>query len=317
MLQRNSSTLESARSLKRELLGQIRPPHIVAAAAPSFGEAVAAAYVGRLQNVVGVGYGVKITDGQIVPNETAVRVYVRKKVPVKDISINYWASQRIPKFVNGAPTDVIEVGDVSAGAVTRTYIPTTECGVSAAHVNVTAGTLGCLVKDSKTGDEYILSCNHIFANCNSASLNDDILQASPNDLGPASNPLGKLAKFKPIDFNQGAVNHIDAAISSICKPTRAVTPSIMAFGKLTLPHTTGFAPSEVLKYGRTTGPTEGQLVDVAADISITYTSNQSSADFEDQLAIQDGPSALSANAGIRVHWCSRKCRDGRSVFCLR
>lgn len=56
------------------------------------------------------------------------------------------------------------------------------CGVSVGHPQITAGTLGCLVRNAK-GQLFILSNNHVLSNSNSAQLGEPILQPAPSDGG--------------------------------------------------------------------------------------------------------------------------------------
>ncbi len=114
------------------------------------------------KNIIGIGIGPKIVNNSIESPE-AVRIYVRVKIPRAELESN----EIIPKKFGNLPTDIVEVGDVKAFPVTKTWDrqkknrPTTSCGVSVGHPNITAGTLGCLVE--KDNEQYILSNNHVLA----------------------------------------------------------------------------------------------------------------------------------------------------------
>jgi len=145
-------------------------------------------YLSEQYNIIGLGFGAKITEGNIVPDEEAVRVYVREKVSLSSLS-----RDAVPLWVAGMPTDVIPIGDLVAAA------RPTACGVSIGHHAITAGTLGCLVR--KNGDEngyYILSNNHVLADCDRASIGDLILEPGPDDGGRIDNPIAELSDFEPI-----------------------------------------------------------------------------------------------------------------------
>jgi hypothetical protein len=73
--------------------------------------------------------------------------------------------------------------------------------VSIGHHDITAGTLGCLVK--KDGQAMILSNNHVLANSNDAQIGDAILQPGPHDGGrdPADR-IATLTDFVPISFTE-------------------------------------------------------------------------------------------------------------------
>jgi len=148
------------------------------------------------KNVVGIGVGYKVKDG-VLTDELAVIVNVKKKVDKSSLS----KSDLVPKEVDGVKTDVFEIGEVKALDVTDPklrYRPALG-GVSIGHKNITAGTLGCVVK--KDGEKYILSNNHVLANSNNASIGDAILQPGPYDGGTEANDkIAELSNFVPIDF---------------------------------------------------------------------------------------------------------------------
>lgn len=78
-------------------------------------------------------------------------------------------------------------------------------GVSIAHIDVSAGTLGCLVQ--KNGTIYILSNNHVLANSNEASEGDPILQPGPHDSGNhPEDSIARLSEFVPIVFENSNGN---------------------------------------------------------------------------------------------------------------
>lgn len=67
-------------------------------------------------------------------------------------------SEQIPSEINGKTTDVIPVYDLSALA------RPVECGASIGHFEITAGTLGCLVKKNGGPDDerFILLTGAIY-----------------------------------------------------------------------------------------------------------------------------------------------------------
>src|SRR5713226_6592942 len=85
---------------KKEAAGRFLP-------APAVAQAVAMLAVSAdpKDNVVGVGVGRKITNGQ--PTDTnAVRIYVAHKIAKEAIS----DSMMLPQTIDGVPTDVVETG---------------------------------------------------------------------------------------------------------------------------------------------------------------------------------------------------------------
>jgi delta-aminolevulinic acid dehydratase/porphobilinogen synthase len=66
------------------------------------------------------------------------------------------------------------------------------------HFNITAGTLGCLVKKTAVDDDeiFILSNNHVLADSNQAQIGNDIIE--PSKLDGGTDPIAKLTDFKTI-----------------------------------------------------------------------------------------------------------------------
>lgn len=222
---------------------------------------------------VGWGFGAKSVGGTIADGQLAVRAYVRAKRPRKELS----AVETIPDSINGMPTDVVTVGDLVAQA------RPTLCGVSIGHPAVTAGTLGCLVRRCGAGNDstYILSNNHVMANCNEAQEDDAILEPALLDGGDPDDPIATLAEFEPLHFG-GPVNLFDAAIARVLDPAE-VDPRILAIGAVGSPTLPPALYQSVRKRGRTTLHTLGAILDVSADVRVRYDTRF--AFFEDQIAI--------------------------------
>jgi hypothetical protein len=231
-------------------------------------------------NIVGVGYGVKIS-GDTVVDDLALRVYVRSKLPKSQIPND----EQVPQEINGKLTDIIPVYDLSALA------RPVECGSSVGHFNITAGTLGCLVK--KTADDqeiFILSNNHVLADSNQANRGDDIIE--PGQLDGGSVPIAQLTDFEIISLDDKP-NFIDAAIAKVINKTD-VKSSILTIGNIQQSPMTSALYQSVRKHGRTTGHTVGIIMDIAADVKVRFGSKI--ANFEDQLAIQ-GINGLFSQGG--------------------
>lgn len=144
-------------------------------------------------------------------------------------------------------------------------------GVSTGHPDVTAGTIGCRVKDI-AGNIYALSNNHVYANSNNASIGDNVLQPGSADGGSdPADAIGTLAAYVEIDFS-GEDNYIDAAIALCSEATLDnATPEGDGYG---IPNSDVFT-GEVLglavqKYGRTTGLTKGSVSEVNATVNVGY-----------------------------------------------
>jgi hypothetical protein len=141
-------------------------------------------------NVVGVGVGYKESNG-VVTDDVALVVLVEQKKPLAALD----EQALIPREIDGMRTDVLEVGYLRANAGGRErYRPLIPSGVSIGHYKVTAGTLGTVVKDRKTGELFLLSNNHVLANSNDAMIGDAILQPAAMDGG--QNPADVVARLE-------------------------------------------------------------------------------------------------------------------------
>ncbi|MDZ4698545.1 MAG: hypothetical protein SH809_02460, partial [Rhodothermales bacterium] len=149
-------------------------------------------------NVVAVGVGYKVTDGKRT-NTLSIVCSVVKKVRSSELA----PEDRIPPAVDDIPTDVVETGVIRAFADRTARYRPSPGGCSIGHVEITAGTLGCLVR--KNGQTYILSNNHVLANSNAARVGDPILQPGPIDGGRfPQDQIATLAQFIPISFPGGS-----------------------------------------------------------------------------------------------------------------
>ena len=281
----NAATLELARDAKSELAARLFPRHARSArstASVSMAGSAGIAPGDRMspaippyQNVVGLGFGVKESGGGIGAAES-VRVYVRRKRNERDLT----ASEKVPAEISGIPTDVIPVGDVVAQAI---GVRPVACGVSIGHFLITAGTLGCVVKPiGAAGPAFILSNNHVLANENQALPNDSILEPGRRDGGAAFPPIAKFSRAEPLSFGPLVGNWIDAAIAEIIKPAD-VDPRIFGIGAIDPRPLAATKLQSVRKTGRTTGPTFGSVIDLSADLWVSYLRGE--AWFQDQIAI--------------------------------
>jgi hypothetical protein len=262
------------------------------------------------ENVIATGIGYKVTGGQRTPTP-AIVCSVTRKVPAASLA----AAALVPRTIDGSETDVIETGRIRAlQAPTGRFRPAPG-GVSIGHRDITAGTLGCLVR--KGGETFILSNNHVIANSNDAQLGDAILQPGPVDGGTiATDHIASLESFVPIGFlapeppstcgfagavigllNAGCraigsqtryrtvsiqqtTNLVDAAIGRPLDPGD-VKDEILGIGTIqgTVPGALGL---RVKKSGRTTGLTTGEILQVDVTVDVQYGAGQV-ARFTDQL----------------------------------
>jgi hypothetical protein len=239
--------------------------------------ATAAAQPGALgiDNIRGVGVGIR-SVGDSYTDELAVKVYVAEKAPLSRLDSAF----AIPPQVNGYPTDVEPIGEVTALTYKARYPRPVPCGVSCGHIRITAGTIGCLAV-LNNNRLCILSNNHVLANENNARQGDPIVQPGPIDGGrmPAD-CIGVLERFVPINFP--GPNLVDAAAA--WTSFRLVKPQHVTYRMNPKP----LAPSLlrwVMKNGRTTQRTMGYITGVHVN-SLRVRYGTGIALFNDQIIIR-------------------------------
>lgn len=259
-----------------------------AAPRPEF--AALAATTAHEHNIVGVGIGPKIRKGKTTAT-MSIRFYVEKKVAPEAVS----RADKLPAKIRGIPTDVVETGRLFAQVpIAQQRLRPAKGGCSVgfqATSFVMAGTLGCLVTDGTS--RFILSNNHVLANENALPLKSPIFQPGLLDGGVApADRIARLERFVRIR-KLPADNHVDAAIAVLDSPRIAsplILPNVGALGSATpVPATIGML---VHKHGRTTGYTRGHVIDVSADVNITY--DFGAARFVDQMVIVGDAGSFSA-----------------------
>jgi len=252
-------------------------------------------------NLVGVGFGVKWSDGQPT-GKPAVLALVSQKVDLDDLL----PEDIIPKKVNDMPTDVLAIGEpfadqaepieVGIEALARRARPAAG-GYSVGHFRITAGTIGTCVYDqlgtplNPSGvprHYYILSNNHVLADSNNGHPGDHILQPGPFDGGvDPSDRIAVLSRFIPITFDPPVArnlhrNLVDAAVAE--GQFHDLKREIHWVGHLRgwLPRGQVTVGTRLQKTGRTTNYTTGTITAVGATIDVNY-GNGRVARFRDQI----------------------------------
>lgn len=269
-------------------------------------------------NVTFVGEGYKNDT-----RERAIVCGVTRKVPEGSIR----KRDRIPKHVRGRRTDVVETGVIRALRTSR-HRPAPG-GVSIGHHAITAGTLGCVMRDGQ-GRRVILSNNHVLANSNDAEIGDSIYQPGPHDGGTSSDRIARLEDFVAIAFQgeapsdcpvgdlftkavnaaakmlgsrtriravraQDEENLVDAAVAL---PVGAdlVLDTVIDLGKPDAVRDAALG-DKVTKSGRTTGTTEDEITAVSATVDVNYGAGKT-ARFANQLIA--GPMSQGGDSGSVV-----------------
>jgi hypothetical protein len=251
--------------------------------------------------VNGFGITMKRVKGKKT-KQPAIVFYVNRKLSLRNLPVQ----NRIPKQINipweYAADGVLEVITDVQQVRFQVFENTSRqrpCpgGFSIGHVDITAGTLGCLVKDRRNNATVILSNNHVLANSNQATIGDLIIQPGPADGGSApADTIATLTRFHPIDFSSGAGNLIDAAIATPIDPNDVVH-EIKDIGANipteTRNITVGDLGAPVKKSGRTTELTTGTIDTVSATVNVKYGMFEK-ANFVDQIVIANPQVEISA-----------------------
>lgn len=276
-------------------------------------------------NVVATGAGYKVSRGKRTA-DLAVVCSVTKKVSTAQLS----PADLVPATLDGVPTDVVQTGRIRAQQSRTTKHRPAPGGVSIGHRDITAGTLGCLVR--KNGALLILSNNHVLANSNDAQQGDAILQPGPIDGGRfPGDHIANLEAFVPIKFLQPqppsecpTARAVVASLNAICRgiasKTRYQIVTLQAEENLVdaaiaRPRNAADLKDEILeigtirgvaeaglgtavkKSGRTTELTNGEILQVAVTVDVDYGGGRT-ARFVDQLLA--GPMSEGGDSGSAV-----------------
>ncbi|MGI6038330.1 MAG: hypothetical protein ACOYD6_08935 [Limnochordia bacterium] len=267
------------------------------------------------KNVVGVGLGCKRIRGQKT-DDRAIVVFVKKK----ERKNNLQARDLVPQELEGTPTDVIEVGEITLLASRTARHRPAFPGISIGHHRVSAGTFGAVVKDKRSGIPLILSNNHVLANMEGdnrgrARIGDPIVQPGTYDGGRVPNDvIGYLHRFVELRTERrpstcgvagmmervgnfvlrtmfpqyemrflrksNVTNLVDAAVAKPVGP-ELITANILDLG---VPQgvAEGVVGQKIYKSGRSSGLTQGEILAVHVDINVNM-GEIGTAQFSDQI----------------------------------
>jgi hypothetical protein len=271
--------IESARALKQEIASDVVPPAVAAiSAAGGFSLTTFALHkMTRAEPLVALG----VAQGK---RRGDVRLAVR--LQRHSLERSTALLQDIRKRAKNE-VDIRFVGRIAKHALPwyRQRQRPLQPGSSAGHFKITAGTIGAIARERRTGRDVILSNNHVLANENDAKKGDAILQPGVFDMGKLPRDLvAKLTRW--IDLKPNGANLCDAAIATIVKDIDADPLIYRGIGRLAgvrvAPMTLGMTVSKV---GRTTGVTQGRISAIELDkVVIPYDLGMLS--FDDQVEIE-------------------------------
>ncbi|MBO3086154.1 hypothetical protein [Cellulomonas fengjieae] len=171
-------------------------------------------------------------------------------------------------------------------------------GISIAHVDVTAGTLGAFVH--KDGVVHALSNYHVLSGSPRARVGDVIVQPGPADGGQAPRDrVGTLAARVDLDAERDAT--VDCAIALLDDqevdpryPVGRITTTAVALGG-----------EEVAKIGRTTSVTRGRVTAIELDdVVVGYGEELGEIRFDNQIEVEStgsGPFSRGGDSGALVY----------------
>src|SRR6266849_6513770 len=134
------------------------------------------------------------------------------------------------------------------------------------------GTLGSLVKDA-SGNQYILSNNHVLARSNAAMAGETIMQRGYVDTVPVCSKNGtinvaNLSKFVKLNFT-GGNNVVDAAVARVISGQVSPTGSILQIGTVSATTVNPSLGLAVEKSGRTTSKTTGKIGSINVTVTVS------------------------------------------------
>lgn len=269
------------------------------------------------QSIVGVGIGLPDPDsvafGVGGPGEPTLTLFTESALP-RDVLMGQLAQSAGTRALSSVPVQQVTVGAVDAYSHRGRHRPAPG-GVSVAHVNVTAGTLGSRaigLTAPWNNRHLILSNNHVLANSNAARVGDSIVQPGPADGGRhPGDQIAVLARWIPINFG-GAPNFVDAAFGWAWHERIRGEQYYLSGGSAAY-YRTGTAPLAaslgltVGKSGRTTGLTQGRVTQIGVSVNVNYGGGRVAL-FRNQIAIQSvnaNPFSAGGDSGSLIwHWAA-------------
>ena len=231
---------------------------------------------------------VKRTQGARAMQD-CIRVYVNKKRPSSKLT----KKQRIKKYIDGIPTDVIPIGR---------FRPHQAPGEAIGNSQHVSGTLACVVCDDSA--DYLLGSWHVLTNV--YGQDGDSIYMPGLDMGGAT-VVGQLIATPQFHLN-GGENAFDASVARIDPGVvfNAAIPGIGALAAQIAPPTQGCV---VRKQGAVTGLTSGTIEGVAEDMPVFYNGDPSlNAILTGQIAIVGDGQPFSAEGDSGAMVCTLDAR---------
>jgi hypothetical protein len=223
-------------------------------------------------SVQALGVGYKNCGGEPT-DELAIVVYVDRKQPRSKLRDPVPADVHIPGL-GRFRTDVVAIGRLQPHMFTKRVRPAMP-GCSIGHRDLQGvGTLGLVVtkQGARGSDVFILSNSHVIALDGLADVGDDVVQPASFDAGGAGGTIAKLHEWVPFDFTRRYwPNLVDAAIARVVRANSNVKRTIRDID--VVPAATSLRITNgmrVRKVGRTTGCTEGRVINANVKLAARH-----------------------------------------------
>jgi len=286
----------------------------------------------KKKNVVGIDSSLqpKEKDGKEYIDIPSIRIYVSKKVPMKDVTFcasfldkikrkidknppKLLSCDLVPFDLDGIPTDIIEVGEMKALNINRDKHRPVKGGTSSMHYRGGACSTTGFFRDPETNKIYVASNCHCYGQENKANIGDSILQPSPSDGGVfPRDEIASVSKIIPLKFEEytcfwrrnahklmiwekkDLMNTVDISFGEITAPWVAEATIIGAYKGKREP----FLGEDVHKSGRTTGYTVGTVASLSYTGTVQY--DRGRATFTDCILIQGNGFSEAGDSGSPV-----------------
>ncbi len=267
----------------------------------------------KIPGVVRVGYGLKETAGKLVTGRAVYRVYVRRKRPLDQISVD----ERIPPEIDGVATDVLFADDKRDHTKTPSIAPGDMITRFIPNDFQASGTLGLIVR--RGSDRFVLTNDHVLDDhTNNYDQARDVYDPYIKTCAGihCNNPIARVIDNSGVRESRaepdGKTYYVDCTLASVNSGVDAANnyPGIGALDQGVRDLASESAIGTVVKKnGSTTGLTTGtvvQMFEVQSDgttsweLRVRPTAGQSYSG-QWQLSPSEDPAAVQARFTGSVH----------------
>ncbi|MFY0669892.1 MAG: transglycosylase SLT domain-containing protein [Alteromonas stellipolaris] len=171
-------------------------------------------------DIQGVGVATKVSGNEDT-GKPCITIYVNRKKPLDEVSTPIPNSF---KFSNGEVVyfDVEEIGELEAQSSFKEHIRPVFSGLSVAHHDRPAGTLGLIVRSKLPPyRHFVMSCAHVIAPYRQSNEYQVYQPCKPNDSEQSLRArIGKFVAAIPLNYSpQGYPNYYDVALAELSENT--------------------------------------------------------------------------------------------------